>query len=344
MLIDKIKQKLEYGGYRSVQALGFPCHIMIKKAEIIYAVCVIEDSAVFNVQSFQLDHLQRSVKNAVEKQFLASCRTIALVISDNIVRDRVLAEGTEPVWLLDLNGSRIIFDNQPGTFGDIEMLLEKKLHFWNQWFPKGSRIPWVTFIFVLINLLIQIIVDCEIRMTGDSRVMRTLVLQIGDFMQRPQYYRILTAAFLHFGWTHFFNNMLVLLFLGRLAEQIAGKAKFAVSYLICAVGANAISVMWYAWNQEWYVSTAGASGAVFAAAGMILAWIILSRGRLEEVSLRQIVMMMVFTIYHGIAEGGVNNCAHIAGAVLGFLFGTVIWLMRAYQNKQEVRNEVEMKS
>ncbi len=326
-MIDKIKQKLEYGGYKRVQAPGFPCQIMLKRTETAYAVCLIEDSTILGGQSFQLDYLQETVQHAVEKQFAISCQTIALIISDNIAQDKVLAEGRKPVWLIGLDGKRIVFDNQPGTFGDIEILLEKKMHVWNLWFPKGTKLPWVTLGLVLINLIVQAIVDGQIRIAGDSSLMNMMVLQIGDFLRNPQYYRILSAAFLHFGWTHFFNNMLVLVFLGKTAEQIAGKLPFALGYLLCAVGANAVSVWWYALNGETYVSTAGASGAVFAVAGMMLAWVILNKGHLESVSLRQLVLMMAFTIYHGIAEGGVNNCAHITGAVMGFVFGIFVWFL-----------------
>lgn len=334
MLIDKIKRQLEYGGYRNVQASGFPCQIMIKKAENSYVVCLFEDSHILEGQNFKLDYIQRTVKMAVERQLMASCKTIALVISDDIGRDRVLVEGEEPVWLIDQAGQRIVFDNQPGQFGELEILLEKRVMPWNRWFPKGDKVPWITLFMVLINLIIQIIVEIQIQINGESALMEHMVLQIGRFKYNPQYYRLLTAAFLHFGWTHLFNNMLVLTFLGRLAEQIAGRLRFLTIYLFCAVGANIMSVIWYDWNNELYVATAGASGAVFAVAGMILAWLILGKGHLESVSLRQIVMLLVFTVYHGIAEGGVNNCAHITGAIMGFVFGILIWMKLAFEKKR----------
>jgi membrane associated rhomboid family serine protease len=35
--------------------------------------------------------------------------------------------------------------------------------------------------------------------------------------------------------------------------------------------------------------------------------------------------MMFFTLYHGFAESGVNNCAHIVGAIIGFVCGIIIF-------------------
>jgi len=336
MLIDKIKRKLEYGGYQKIQAQGFPCQIMIKRNEITYAVCLIENADILKGQSSQLDYLQEAVRIAAERQFLVECKTIALIISDDIAKCRGLTEGTNPVWIIDSAGRRIIFDNQPGEFYGIETLLEKKQKLWSRWFKEGDKIAWITCSLVLFNLLIQLVVFLQIQIAGKSGLMELMVLQIGRFQMEPQYYRLLTAAFLHFGWTHLFNNMIVLLYLGRLAEKIAGKIPFMLTYLVCAVGANAVSVMWYSWNGELYVSTAGASGAVFAVAGMILAWLILGKGHLESVNLRQIIMLMFFTVYHGIAEGGVNNCAHITGALMGFIFGILIWIKLSLGKRSEM--------
>ena len=75
--------------------------------------------------------------------------------------------------------------------------------------------------------------------------MNMMVLQIGKFVQKPEWWRLVTSVFLHFGWDHLFNNMLVLLYLGALAERCLGKWRFLGVYLISGIGANAASVWWY---------------------------------------------------------------------------------------------------
>lgn len=50
-----------------------------------------------------------------------------------------------------------------------------------------------------------------------------------------------------------------------------------------------------------------------------------SKGHFEEITLRQLIFMMFFTLYHGFAESGVNNCAHIVGAIIGFVCGIIIF-------------------
>ena len=75
-------------------------------------------------------------------------------------------------------------------------------------------------------------------------------------------------------------------------------------------------------------ATAGASGAIFGIAGLLLCIVLLSKGHFEEITLRQLIFMMFFTLYHGFAESGVNNCAHIVGAIIGFVCGIIIFCSR----------------
>ena len=60
-------------------------------------------------------------------------------------------------------------------------------------------------------------------------------------------------------------------------------------------------------------------------AGLFLCIVLLSIGHFEEITLRQLIFMMFFTLYHGFAESGVNNCAHIVGAIIGFVCGITIF-------------------
>ena len=99
----------------------------------------------------------------------------------------------------------------------------------------------------------------------------------------------------------------------------------SIKYLISGIVANAASVWWYVHQGDLLVATAGASGAIFGIAGLLLCIVLLSKGHFEEITLRQLIFMMFFTLYHGFAESGVNNCAHIVGAIIGFVCGIIIF-------------------
>lgn len=326
MLSDKIKRQLQFGGYRVVPTGKQPYQLMVKEGASDFAVCLIEDTSIFKGQLQVLDSFLARVREALKSTYGKSYELLALTVSEDIGRDRWMADCSYPLWFIELSGRRVVFDNQPARFGDVETLLEKKVYPWSGIFTESGSLPYATLGIVLINLAVQIIVAWQERGGRGSGLLYAMVLYIGDFMLKPEYYRLLTSAFLHFGWDHLINNMIVLVYLGKAAEHLCGRGKFIISYLICAIGANAASAAWYIWSGQPEVYTAGASGAVFGVAGMLLALVIFCKGRPGQVTTRQLVWMMLFTIYHGLAESGINNCAHIAGAVLGFACGLVIWM------------------
>ncbi len=165
-----------------------------------------------------------------------------------------------------------------------------------------------------------------------------------------QYWRLLTAAFLHFGIEHIANNMLLLFLMGDQLEQALGHVKFLLHYLLCAIGSNAVSL--YLEARELGVSMqgflsvqrnaassglrlsaaapefsvgAGASGAVFGVIGGLLWAVIRNGGRLGELSTRQLLIFAGLSVYYGFTATNVDNVAHIAGFVIGFLLSAVLY-------------------
>ena len=138
-----------------------------------------------------------------------------------------------------------------------------------------------------------------------------------------EYYRLFTAMFMHFGIDHIINNMIVLFALGDNLERALGHIKYLILYLACGVGANVISML--VSGPESVVVSAGASGAIFGVVGGLLYAVLVNRGRLEDLSLRQMAVMVVLSLYLGFPESGVDNVAHIAGLILGILFGIILY-------------------
>ena len=177
---------------------------------------------------------------------------------------------------------------------------------------------------VILNILIQCIVAVGEIGGKESALMNMMVLQIGEFVQKPEWWRLVTSVFLHFGWDHLFNNMLVLLYLGALAERCLGKWRFLGVYLISGIGANAASVWWYVHQGDLLVATAGASGAIFAVMGAILWLVIKNKGKLDDISGRKFVLMIVLSVFQGYTSMGVDNSAHIGGLIMGFLLCMIL--------------------
>ena len=152
-------------------------------------------------------------------------------------------------------------------------------------------------------------------------------------LEEGQYYRLLTAVFMHFGINHIMNNMLVLFFLGDNLERALGRVKYLIFYLLCGVGANVISMMVNMSEYSYRVS-AGASGAIFGVVGGLLYAVIVNRGQLEDLTTRQLGIIVFLTAYHGFTSQGIDNAAHIGGLLLGVVLGIIFYRKpkRRYDN------------
>nr|WP_297883424.1 rhomboid family intramembrane serine protease [uncultured Blautia sp.] len=143
-------------------------------------------------------------------------------------------------------------------------------------------------------------------------------------VEEGETYRIFTSMFLHFGIEHLINNMLVLFVLGSRLERVIGSLRFAVIYFLGGIAGNVVSLLYDLKQGEAAVS-AGASGAVFAVMGGMILVVLCNKGRLEDLSMRQILVLAVFSLYFGFTSSGVDNAAHLGGFLAGFILAVIVY-------------------
>lgn len=182
----------------------------------------------------------------------------------------------------------------------------------------------LTVLLIILNILVFLAVE----VTGTSQDVLHM-LDCGAaytplIVENGEVYRLFTSMFLHFGISHLANNMLVLFVLGSRLERVAGRVRFLIIYLLGGFSGNIISMLFELRQQEYSVS-AGASGAVFAAMGAMIYIVIRNRGWLEDLSMRQILIMAAFSLYFGFTSSGVDNAAHIGGMISGFVLAVVLY-------------------
>lgn len=142
-------------------------------------------------------------------------------------------------------------------------------------------------------------------------------------LEDGEYYRLLTAMFMHFGIRHIVNNMIVLFALGDNLERALGHVKYLIFYLACGIGSNWISMM--TGGADSMTVSAGASGAIFGVVGGLFYAVMINKGRLEDLSTRQLVILILLSLYAGFTSTGVDNAAHVSGLILGVLFGVILY-------------------
>lgn len=183
---------------------------------------------------------------------------------------------------------------------------------------------------ILINMLIFLLVELT-GGTADTMHMLECGAAYAPEILNGDTYRLFTSMFLHFGTQHLANNMLVLFVLGGRLEQIVGRLRFLVIYLLGGVGGNLLSLYLELKKNEFAVS-AGASGAVFAVMGAMIYAVIRHRGRVGDLSVRQIIIMAAFSLYFGFTSSGVDNAAHVGGLLSGFLLAALLYQPRKSLN------------
>ncbi|WP_019547662.1 rhomboid family intramembrane serine protease [Streptomyces sulphureus] len=123
-----------------------------------------------------------------------------------------------------------------------------------------------------------------------------------------QWYRLLTAAFLHQEFVHIAMNMLGLWFLGPPLEAALGRLRFVGLYLVSALGGSALAFLLSSPNQ----ASLGASGAIF---GLFGATAVLMR-RLRY-DMRPVLILLAINLVFTFTWGNISWQAHIGGLVTG---------------------------
>ena len=156
-----------------------------------------------------------------------------------------------------------------------------------------------------------------------------------DLVLAGQWYRLLTATFVHVGIIHLATNMWCLYNLGLLGEPLLGKWGLIATYFVTGIAGNLLSlgvhvVLWIVTRTPDLSVGAGASGAVFGIAGILI--VLLSNKKLpiplgELQRLRRSVIQFaglnlvigLGTVFVPIVR--IDNMAHIGGFLSGLALG-----------------------
>lgn len=138
-----------------------------------------------------------------------------------------------------------------------------------------------------------------------------------------EFYRLVTAAFLHADAEHLLFNMLLLYFCGEIVEKSLGGFRTLILYLASAVCGNLLSAA-YELSTGSYYESIGASGAVFGLTGALLFLVIVRKGAAAHISMKRMVIAILLSLYSGFSTAYVNNAAHVGGLLSGFLLAFVL--------------------
>ncbi len=190
-------------------------------------------------------------------------------------------------------------------------------------------IPIMVIAIIAANVIVYIVLE----IMGDTEDAYYMMLHGAVYHDKlaydKEYWRLFTAIFMHFGFTHIMNNMVMLAASGVILEDALGHIRFAILYILAGVGGSLLSYLQMEYNQDYAVS-AGASGAIFGILGALLWVVIRNKGRYESISGKGMILMIVLCLGYGFSTAGVDNWGHIGGLVSGFILGIIL-----YRKKRE---------
>jgi membrane associated rhomboid family serine protease len=176
----------------------------------------------------------------------------------------------------------------------------------------------VTFALIGINVgiyLLELMLGGQVNGTGNTiyehgvlvdRAIDSSGQVIG--VSEGEWWRLLTAAFLHYGPLHLGMNMLVLWFIGPALEEYLGHGRYALLYLVSGLAGSAGALTWSP-----NALTVGASGAIWGLMGaaLILEW------RKIYVFGGQALGLVVFNLAITFLIPGISIGGHAGGLVGG---------------------------
>ena len=144
----------------------------------------------------------------------------------------------------------------------------------------------------------------------DMTVLRHFGAKDASLIAQGEWWRLVTAGFLHAGVFHILMNSWVLFDLGMMAEQTFGTARFLVIYFVSSFFGFIASMYWSP-----YSISVGASAAVCGLIGAMIAQSYRSGGGFGSFYVRWAVLIIVIGLMPGFH---IDNAAHIGGMAAGF--------------------------
>lgn len=140
-----------------------------------------------------------------------------------------------------------------------------------------------------------------------------------------QWWRLLTACFVHIGIVHLALNSWCLYGTGRYIEPMWGAGRYIILYVLSGIGGSCVALMTN------IAGCAGGSGALFGVFASEIVWFFLNRSLLPSALVvawqrnivTNIILMVIISLVPGVSWGG-----HLGGAIVGAVIAVLLHYQR----------------
>lgn len=339
--------------YAPINVQGVKDEIWLENLNGPYRIIRISCNSIINEEQFEFDifkmkHIMRQIKKKT-MSFKINALNICLDLSKKVDEGNIKNIETIRVEdIKDIFSSEIVksfpsiknelLETDDGleliinVTNDINEKTEKENEKFNDVFSPKRII--FTNIISLICILMYVIVGIYGNnfFNFDANVLAKFGANNILLVKNGEIYRLLTCAFLHVGLIHLVVNMYSLRVIGPSVEGLIGKGKFVFIYLISAISASLMSLVFVDSN----IVSVGASGAIFGLMGALLYFGYHYRLYLNDAIKTQIIPVILFNLIIGFMMPGIDNGAHIGGLIGGYLATMAIGI----KNKSEKKDMI----
>lgn len=339
--------------YAPINVQGVKDEIWLENLNGPYRIIRISCNSIINEEQFEFDifkmkHIMRQIKKKT-MSFKINALNICLDLSKKVDEGNIKNIETIRVEdIKDIFNSEIVksfpsiknelLETDDGleliinVTNDINEKTEKENEKFNDVFSPKRII--FTNIISLICILMYVIVGIYGNnfFNFDANVLAKFGANNILLVKNGEIYRLLTCAFLHVGLIHLVVNMYSLRVIGSSVEGLIGKGKFVFIYLISAISASLMSLVFVDSN----IVSVGASGAIFGLMGALLYFGYHYRLYLNDAIKTQIIPVILFNLIIGFMMPGIDNGAHIGGLIGGYLATMAIGI----KNKSEKKDMI----
>ncbi len=179
-------------------------------------------------------------------------------------------------------------------------------------------IPRVTYALIAINVIVFLTEQGQLTFFGTSiygKVIEEGVLDRYNIATEHEYWRLITAGFLHENFVHIGFNMYLLYLLGRMLEPALGSVRFAAIYFTSLL-AGSFGALFATASPS-----LGASGAVF---GLMGAAAVELRARRMSIMESGIGGLILINLILSFTWANISVGAHVGGLIGGILAALAI--------------------
>ena len=187
-----------------------------------------------------------------------------------------------------------------------------------------TRWPIVTPALVAVNVLVFVCMLFGAGALGDQATLLSWGASFGPRTTNGEWWRLVTATFIHPGMLALLVNVAALLQTGLITERLAGPVAFGTVYMSAGLVASVVSL---SGHPMWVFY--GASGAIFGVYGLLLASTMWSMWQRSEITMplatakRLLPAAAIFILYNSVTDS-VDGAAEVAGLAMGCMSGLVL--------------------